>query len=190
MTRLILFAGPVLGAPRISSKPVPVNSSALDEAKSARKRLFGVMRMSGLMKSRFICLRRIERITVIESEHGRFGKQAVVNTKARLFRCEMQKRNVRISRDRVVKNGMPVSKGPAAAVLAGQSHRCSFQKERAKGERFGKTPIVRATRFEDLAAAVNQHPFYFRKNIEILRHARETIDDFRERLRADGGRCG
>ena len=135
-------------------------------------------------------LRIIERITVIESEHGRFGKQAVVNTKARLFRCEMQKRNVRISRYRVVKNGMPVSKGPAAAVLAGQSHRCSFQKERSKGERFGKTPIVRAARFEDLAASIDQHPFYFRKNIEILRHARETIDDFREPLWTDGGRCG
>src|SRR6187431_2749653 len=44
----------------------------------------------------------IERVSVIESEHGRFREQAVVNANARLLRREMAQRNIRLARLRIV----------------------------------------------------------------------------------------
>src|SRR5437870_5249161 len=98
----------------------------------------------------------------------------------------MQKWNVRLAVLCVVNDGVTVAKGPAAAVLTRQPHRSVFEKQRSPGERFRKTPIERSARVEELAAPIDQHSFYFWQNIEILRHARETIDDLRQRFRADG----
>ncbi len=50
----LYLVGGTAGAPRISSNRPWMNSSAGDDANLARNRLFGVIMMSGLMKSRFI----------------------------------------------------------------------------------------------------------------------------------------
>ena len=54
MTRSIFSGGATSGALRISAKLPVVKSSVREEACSERSRLFGVMMMSGLTKSRFI----------------------------------------------------------------------------------------------------------------------------------------
>src|SRR5436305_186929 len=48
----------------------------------------------------------IERVTVVESEHGGFRKETVINTNARLFFREMHQRVIGSARFRVVPVGM------------------------------------------------------------------------------------
>ena len=88
-------------------------------------------------------VRVIERIAVIEPEHGRFGEQAVVNADARLFRREMEQRKVRLARFRIVKKRVPMAECPAPAVLARKPHRHAFEQQRTESERFGIMPIRR-----------------------------------------------
>src|SRR5207253_1197308 len=112
----------------------------------------------------------IERVAVIESEDGGFRKETVVNTNAGLFFREMQQRIIRSARFCIVPIGMTLAEGSAPAVLAGQSNRNVFQQERSKRQRFGKSPIIRTTRLNNLPAPVDQHPFHFRQNVKPFRN--------------------
>ena len=119
----------------------------------------------------------IERIAVIETEHGRFRKQAVVNANARLFRREMQQRNVRLARFRIVKNGVPLSE--CSARLSWPDKRTGVPSRRSEpnASASAKPHSYGPPSSKTCAAPIEQHPFHFRQNIEILRHAREAIDN-------------
>ncbi len=74
-------------------------------------------------------VRVIERVTVIETEHGRFGEQAVVNAEARLLCREMEQRHVRLAGLRVIDERRGGAERAAPAVLAGESHRRAFEQQ-------------------------------------------------------------
>ena len=101
-------------------------------------------------------VRIVERVAVIETEHGSFGKKTVVDANARLFFREMQQRNIGISRFRIEQHGVPLPECSPPTVLAGQADRRSLEQERSESQCLGKAPIVWAALFQDLAAPIDR----------------------------------
>src|SRR5438132_12922306 len=135
-------------------------------------------------------LRVIERVAVIETEHGSFGKLTVVNTNARLLLREMHERNIRFTCFSVVQHGMPAAEGPPGTVLTRQSDRDSFQKERPERERLGVMPFIRAASLKYFALMIEDDAFYLRLNIEAIWHTRQPIHNDRQNFLADRSRLG
>ncbi len=133
-------------------------------------------------------VRIIERVTVIEPEDGGLGEEAVVNADARLFLREMEQRNVRLPRLRVVDDGVARAESSAPAVLPGKADRNSFEEQRSKRERFRVMPFVGAAGFENFAAPIEHRAANFRDDVEIFRHARQAVDDLAQHLGTDRGR--
>ncbi len=132
--------------------------------------------------------RIIERISVIETEDGGFREQAVIDANARLLFAQMHQRHIRRTGFCVVKDSVPRAKSSARAVLTVQSNRRSFQKKRTESEQFGVMPFVGPAIFKNFPPMLEDDPFNFRLNVEIVRHARERIDNRLQLLLIDRGR--
>ena len=61
---------------------------------------------------------------------------------------------MRLATLRVVDDRVTRAKSSALAILPGEPHRNSFEKQRSKGERFRVMPFVRAAGFENLPASI------------------------------------
>ena len=132
--------------------------------------------------------RIIERVSVIEPEHGRFGKQAVVNANARLLFRHVHERHVGFARLAIVKNGMARAERSARAVLSRQPDWNSLQQQRAECELFRVMPFVEAALLENLASMFEHDALDLWLDVEIFRHPRQRIDNRLERFFSNRGR--
>ena len=90
----------------------------------------------------------VERIAVIEAEHGGLGEQAVVDAEFGLVFFEMVERDVALFGLGIDQDGVPLAEGAAAAVLAAQSDRGVFPEERADCQGLGERPVERLSGLE------------------------------------------
>src|SRR5207245_4450781 len=121
---------------------------------------------------------------VLEPECRRFGERRVVEIEEALPGAEAPERHVSLARLRVEEDRVPLVESAAAAVLAGETHRCSLLQERAEGERFGHPPVDRPRAAPHLEPLL-EPPFHLGMNVETVRDRGDPAGDPEQPLLAD-----
>ncbi len=85
-------------------------------------------------------VRLVQRVAVVEAEHGRLGEQAVVDAELGLAVPQVVERDVAPAVVGVDQHGVPVAEGAAAAVLAAEADRGLLPEQRADGQHLGRCP--------------------------------------------------
>jgi hypothetical protein len=130
----------------------------------------------------------VERVAVVETEHGRLGKQRIVDAEAGLLRgIEVVQRRVARARLVVVQHGVPMAERPAFAVLSAQAHGRALEQQRRVGEGLAEGPVDRPAVAQCLDAPVEQ-PADLRVDLEALGQGGESGDRFRHEFQRNAGR--
>ena len=128
----------------------------------------------------------IKRVAVVETEHGGFGEQRVVNAETGLLGIEVLEGRVGGVCLHVVEHSVAVAEGAAFAVLAAEPDGFVFEHEGAKGEGLTEAPVDRAAVVVRGDAGVEE-AFDFGIGLEAGREGGETADDTVDQLGGDAG---
>ncbi len=96
----------------------------------------------------------IEAVAVIEAEHRVFRERAVVDAELGLAVGDVVQRRIALARLHVVKDGVALGEGAAAAILTGEPDRQTTLEQCAEGEGFGGAPVERRLALDHVGAAL------------------------------------
>ena len=99
----------------------------------------------------------------------------------------MVERDVALAVRLVVEHAMALAERTTAAILAGEPHGSSLEKQGAEGERLGEGPVVGATSLPDLLAPLEQYALDLRQHMKFLRNSGQRLGDEIEVLLGDRG---
>ena len=80
-------------------------------------------------------------VAVIKSKDGSFGQERIVNTKQPLVWGEILQRNAALTSLGVIEHGVPLTEGPASAILSGESDAMAFGQKRGESECLAISPV-------------------------------------------------
>src|SRR5581483_3794078 len=109
---------------------------------------------------------------VIESEHGRFGKQAVVNANACLSILHVHQRHIRRAGFGDVKNGVAREERSARAVLAGEPNVVALEQQGTEREKFRIMPFEFTVLLKNFATMIKLDAFDLWLDVELFLHSR------------------
>ena len=128
----------------------------------------------------------IERVAVVETQHGGFGEERVVNAETGLLGIEVLEGRVGGVGLHVVDDSVAVAEGAAFAVLAAETDGFVFEYEGAKGEGLTEAPVDGAAVLVGGDAGVEE-AFDFGVGFEAGGERSEAADDSVDQL---GGYAG
>src|SRR5271165_2608775 len=135
-----------------AARPLPLGFAAHDELVDQDLGAVREVAELGLPQAEEVGV--VERVAVVEAEHGRLGEQRIVDAEARLPRVEVPEGGERLARLAVGKDRVPVAEGSPLGVLPAQPDGRSLDEERPERERLAETPVHRPAVPEGLGVGV------------------------------------
>ena len=125
-------------------------------------------------------------VAEFKAQHGILAQRTVEHVEAGLLGRDMLQRHVVLAGFRIVKRQVALAKGAAAGILAAEPDRGSFQRQSAKGQRFGEGPVDIAATGDQVAALLDEAA-QFGMQVEVVCESRHAADHSFEHLRVDRG---
>src|SRR6185503_1884345 len=131
-------------------------------------------------------IRIIQAVTILKTEHARFGERTVLNFDRGLAGLDVFEWRIGVAVLVIVKGGVALAEGAARRVLAGEAHTKAFACQAREGKRFGGGPIKRLFATRHLAPCLKPLPDLW-VWMKVLRQRRERFKPVRKAFRVHAG---